>query len=252
LKMSDLVRKFGVKRTTFVEAIRRSPNAQGYIDGAISELLAQRALEKQGFELERIKEKWGGKKLHFGDFYISKAGRNRWYLLESKGLKSNSEEFKHLNNKKNLNRFLKKHNRRLKLFVTDASRRKWVDANFSEDLDELMEHVKVLETHLVAGKGTNRREINTPLKDEFHILCLDLFLRTKKREFIFADPRDLEPSESHPKHLQQNYVVDILLKGIRDRPRIKPPWHRSILEVWHDTRRPVKDGERQVDTRSAL
>lgn len=38
----------------------RSPNAQGYISGSISELLLKNHLESLGYMVERIREKWEG------------------------------------------------------------------------------------------------------------------------------------------------------------------------------------------------
>ena len=252
MRIEELLSQFGVDIETFVEALRRSPNARGYIDGAISELVVQRKLGGLGFELLRIKEKWEGPKLHFGDFYISKKGADTWYVLESKGLKSNSEDWHNLNTKRSLIRFLKNNNDTLELFDTENELLRWVDEHFTSDLGQLKQRVKVLETHFVSGTGTANREIATPRKDEFNFISLDLFLRTNKREYIFTDPNDLESSEGHPEHLKQNYVVDIVLEGIRSEPIIRPPWHRNILDVWDDNKRPVRKEDRQIDTRSDL
>jgi len=69
-KIKNFINKlFNVKIETFFAAIRLSPNAQGYIGGAITELLLKEELEKNNYELLRIKEKWEGKKHqnHHGD-----------------------------------------------------------------------------------------------------------------------------------------------------------------------------------------
>ena len=42
----------------FLEALRISPNAQGYVNGSITELLLKQHLEGLGYEVKRIKEKW--------------------------------------------------------------------------------------------------------------------------------------------------------------------------------------------------
>jgi len=89
---------FGVTEEVFNEALNSSPSAVGYIAGAISEVLLKNYLEIQGFEVIRIKEKPSGgnnakNSQARGDFYIRKKGsdEDRWLVVESKGLKSNSE-----------------------------------------------------------------------------------------------------------------------------------------------------------------
>jgi hypothetical protein len=252
MEIEDLLAQFGVDLETFVEALRRSPNARGYIDGAISELLIQRKLEKLGFELLRIKEKWKGPKKHFGDFYISKKGDDKWYVLESKGVKSNSEDWHKLFKRESLAGFLREHGERLGLFDTEREIDNWIEKYYTSDKRELLKRVRVLETHFVSGKGTAGRRIATPRKDEFDYIALDLFLRTGKREYIFADPKDLDSARGYAEHLKQNYVVDILLEGVRSEPVIRPPWHKSIMGIWDERKRPVTKEDRQVDTRSDL
>ena len=92
----------------FLEALKLSPNAQGYVSGSITELLLKQHIENQGYEVERIREKWEGSKHpnHRGDFYFSKTGTDRWFVLESKGIKSNSEKWHKLFNRNNLIQFL--------------------------------------------------------------------------------------------------------------------------------------------------
>lgn len=65
----------------FLEALKLSPNAQGYVSGSITELLLKKKLEEEyGFEVKRIREKWEGKKhpQHHGDYYFRKT-RARHY-----------------------------------------------------------------------------------------------------------------------------------------------------------------------------
>ena len=61
--------KLKVDEETFLEALKMSPNSQGYVVGAITELLLRRHLENLGYEVKRIKEKWEGDKHpnHKGD-----------------------------------------------------------------------------------------------------------------------------------------------------------------------------------------
>lgn len=94
----NILKHFGVDERVFLEALKQSPSAQGYIMGAISEVLLKEYLEAKGFEVIRIKEKpsGGNNAKNYearGDFYIRKNGSNddSWLVFESKGLKSNSE-----------------------------------------------------------------------------------------------------------------------------------------------------------------
>ncbi|MCS6830002.1 MAG: hypothetical protein NZ749_05085, partial [bacterium] len=61
----------------FYEALRLSPNAQGYVMGSITELLLKKKLEEEyRCEVRRIREKWEGRKhpRHRGDFYFRPPG----------------------------------------------------------------------------------------------------------------------------------------------------------------------------------
>ena len=113
-------RVFKTTVEVFLEALKLSPNAQGYVSGSITELLLKRKLEEEyGLELKRIREKWEGRKhpRHHGDFYFRKPGSPCWYVLESKGVKSNSEKWHKLYNFDNLKNFL----------ITNADKIPWVN-----------------------------------------------------------------------------------------------------------------------------
>ncbi|RME89607.1 MAG: hypothetical protein D6770_04130 [Anaerolineae bacterium] len=119
-KLTHFVQK--VFKTTveiFLEALRLSPNAQGYVLGSITELLLKRELESLGFEVKRIREKWEGRKhpRHHGDFYFRKTDTPHWFVLEAKGVKSNSEKWHRLYNLENLKRFL----------IAHAEKIHWID-----------------------------------------------------------------------------------------------------------------------------
>ncbi|MCK6462424.1 MAG: hypothetical protein L6Q29_01220 [Candidatus Pacebacteria bacterium] len=114
--LSDYIKnRFGVDEDIFLEAINISPSARGYIMGAISELFLAEYLKKKGFEVLRIKEKpKGGNNAKSsearGDFYIRpiNSEEDKWLVIESKGLKSNSEfRGDKLNSPDKLFRFLK-------------------------------------------------------------------------------------------------------------------------------------------------
>ena len=242
---------FNVDLEVFMEALRINPSAQGYVLGAISEYLLKTLLESQGYELLRIMEKWKGKKplRHHGDFYIRKKGSTHWYVLESKGLKSNSEEWHNLNRKRSLVRSLKTWNKTSKVFSSQKEIEAWCDANFESDLNKI--HLKVLETHFVAGRSS-QREIATSRNDEFDYVAVDLQLRTGKHEFIFARPTDLAPSKGHPQHLQQNYVIDILLQGKKEYLSIEPPWYWKLDQIFDDSKVPIDEKDMQIDRRAYI
>jgi hypothetical protein len=108
-KLENFVTKtFKTTLDIFLEAIRLSPNAQGYVNGSITELLLKRHIENMGYEVKRIREKWEGKKHanHHGDFYFRKNGSVNWFVLESKGVKSNTEDWNKLYNLPRLKKML--------------------------------------------------------------------------------------------------------------------------------------------------
>jgi len=127
MNIYDKIKKFveRVFKTTleiFLEALKLSPNAQGYVSGSITELLLKKELEeKYGFEVKRIREKWQGKKhlQHHGDFYFRKLDTPYWYVIESKGVKSNSEKWHKLYNFGNLKKFL----------IIHADKIPWINCN---------------------------------------------------------------------------------------------------------------------------
>lgn len=118
------------------------PNAQGYVAGSISELLLKQMLESKGFEVRRIREKWGGTKQHYGDFYIRAPDSPRWFVVEVKGIKSNSEKWHKLYNYDNLKKFLYQHAHIIKWLqdLNDQEQIKqierWIEANLPRFLQE--------------------------------------------------------------------------------------------------------------------
>lgn len=297
--LSDYIKsKFAIGEDIFLEALRLSPNARGYISGAISEFLLRDFITSKGYEIMRIKEKWEGDKHpnHHGDFYVCKKGTGDWFVLESKGVKSNSEKWHKLFNKDNLIAFLAKHIKRtpfkskkeiirfvsenLKLFekeygsnlytLNDVRKYKEASRNTqkSEDMKLLrklsqsdlertlnkrlayvMQFVRILETHLVSGGSKkSARKQATPRSDEFHLLALDLYLRTGKHQFIFANPKRLTPSTKDKNHLQQNYIVDVLVK--KEELKLIAPWTDNFDEVFSTLKKPVSEKDMQIDERN--
>lgn len=103
-----VTRTFKTTLEIFLEALKLSPNAQGYVSGSITELLLKKKLEESGYEVKRIREKWEGRKhaRHHGDFYFRKNTQSPWYVLESKGVKSNTEDWNKLYNYSRLMKML--------------------------------------------------------------------------------------------------------------------------------------------------
>ena len=91
-----LQKQYNVDSETIIEALKMSPSAQGYIHGALSEILLARYLTEKGYDVVRIKEKPSGgfdskKEGYKGDFLINKSGTTDYYVVECKGLKTNAE-----------------------------------------------------------------------------------------------------------------------------------------------------------------
>jgi len=306
---------FGVDVDTYLEALKMSPSAQGYILGSISEILLKRYLEKREYEVVRIKEKPSGgynaKNYEArGDFYIRKKnkwGNDEWLVVESKGLKSNSEfRGSKLDSPKKVYNFLKSkifdHNRsNERIYKKSYStylkiKRKWERANpgnvfpefkcnkefpgpetfylkglwnsekdliewinsfseyyFTEEAYRKIDGIiTILETH----QPSKRKGIVTgieqaaPLVYDFNIMCVDLFLRTRKHEFVFMNSEEISHSPTSPEHLYQNYTIDILVKDLKPIPVIQRPWYRNIEDCIKITKPSFRSmDESQVDNR---
>lgn len=144
-KLENFVSKvFKTTLEIFLEALKLSPNAQGYVSGSITELLLKKHLEFLGYSVERIREKWEGKKHpnHHGDFYF-KDKKGNYFVLESKGVKSNSEKWHKLFNYSKLKTFLFSHHDKIKWI--DKSKRiesqidTWIKNNLPKFLNEYNE-----------------------------------------------------------------------------------------------------------------
>jgi hypothetical protein len=314
-EFEQFVRKFfGISTDIFLQALRSSPSANGYIMGAISELLLKQHIEELGYEVLRIKEKPAGgnnaKNVEArGDFYIRKHGseENQWLVVESKGLKSNSEfRGSKLDDKTKLFRFLKRlvfteENNQQKIY--DKGHRAYIikktiweaknpgkefppfnwkvqtagaiNVSLSEiwkNEKELKDWVEQLDAEVFTEKAYRSREgaivilethqpsirvgaitgisQTAPLVADFNIMAVDLFLRTGKHEFVFMNPEQISHSPTSPEHLYQNYTVDILIRGKKAEPIIRPPWYKDIdqlIEATSPTPRPLD--ETQLDSR---
>ncbi|MBI9038103.1 MAG: hypothetical protein JEY97_08230 [Bacteroidales bacterium] len=305
--------KFGVSIKTFQEALKLNPGAEGYILGSIGELLFKDYIESIGYEALRIKEKpdggYNAKSTEArGDFYIRKKGseQDKWYVVECKGVKSNSEKRSGLIKQSSCINILTKHSVNREKHITSIlksgknayskSKEKWEKKNkgrfpkfkwskinpgagipdltdlwnskkdieewlksfsrnsFSEDAYwNLIAPIRLLQTHMPSTRidPVTKLKSTGPLVTEFNILCVDLFLKTGKHEFVYANANDLNPQAKSPNHLQQNYTIDILTKkdNYKRHPLLKP-WYDSIDECIKVTKpKPRNLDESQLDKR---
>jgi hypothetical protein len=243
-------KQFGVKPPVFLEALLMSPNARGYILGSLSELLLRDELHRLSYKTLRIKEKWVGPKLHHGDYYVSSDGKC-WFVVESKGLKSNSERWHKIAQiiaeAKALEAWFKR--------KRGGEIKEWWDRLPATRKQKILvagsfNKARILETHFVSGTaGRAGRKIATPRKSEFHIVALDLYLRTGRHEFIYAPSGELPSPAGHPDHLKQNYLIDIVVPGVDTEPTLPRPWTRDFASVFKKLKNPVSPNEMQVDQR---
>ncbi len=242
---------FGVDEEVVIEAILDSPNARGYIIGSISELLLRNTLLNQGFHVLRIKEKWEGPKKHHGDFYISKDEKN-WYVIESKGLKSNSEKWARTGE---INYYKKLSEKK-----TDTPDKKWFDALPANQKHLLkdepnQEMIRLCQTHMPSGKKTNEskeggRTQASPRFDEFHLLAVDMYTKTGKHDFVFAVSDKLARSQKDHNHLLQNYFITLVMPtSLQPLTPLASPWTFDLSSVFSELRNPIKMSEMQVDQR---
>jgi hypothetical protein len=293
--MTDLTnyikKKFGIDETKYLEVLRMSPGAEGYLLGSLGELLFKEYAESLGYEVLRIKEKpEGGNNAKSedarGDFYIRKKDslKDEWLVVECKGVKSNSEKRSGLTNPKSCLTMLTKHvierakhvtsiynsgemsyetakldwsNKNTGIFPSFGWNKNnpgagipdltgiWKDKNeietwlnsfsddaFSEDAFwDLTAPVRLLQTHMPSTRIDTVTNIKStgPLVSEFNILCVDLFLKTGKHEFVFVNSRQLNHQAKSPNHLQQNYTIDILVEkdGFK-RHNLLKPWYNDL------------------------
>jgi hypothetical protein len=243
-------REFGVDAVQVVQALLLSPNARGYVLGSLTEILLKAHLEARGYKALRIKEKWAGTKLHHGDLYVTK-NESDWYVLESKGLKSNSERWLRISDIDPSPEGLRAWFARKR----DQEFKPWWDGLTAERQNAIADsgrfaEAKVLYTHFVSGRGGNtRRVIATPRKDEFHAVAIDLFLRTDRHEFAFAAPSQLASARRHSDHLKQNYLIDIVVPNVDVGPTLRAPWTWDFDELFSRFTNPVAREDMQVDER---
>ncbi|MBM3302757.1 MAG: hypothetical protein FJY85_22765, partial [Deltaproteobacteria bacterium] len=103
----------------------------------------------------------------------------------------------------------------------------------------------VIETHKPSKREAPVTGIKqaAPLVSDFSVLAVDLFLRTGRHEFAFVNPETISHSPTSPEHLYQNYTIDILIPGLKARPRFIPPWYGDFDECVAKT----KPASRKLD-----
>lgn len=105
------------------------------------------------------------------------------------------------------------------------------DSNFTEDAFRKGVGVyKMLQTHKPSRRidPYTGYEIAAPLKSDFSLLAVDLFQRIGVHKFVFVNPDVISSSPEYPNHLYQNYLIDIIIPGIKDNLDIKFPWYENI------------------------
>lgn len=117
---------------------------------------------------------------------------------------------------------------------------------------DLTAPIRLIQTHMPSSRIDKLGIKSTgPLVSEFNILCLDLFLRTGKHEFIFVNSQQLNHQAASPNHLQQNYTIDILIeKEGFQRHKLLKPWYDNLDKCITETKpKPRKLDISQLDSR---
>lgn len=233
LKLEAFVKKtFKTTLEIFLEAIRMSPNAQGYVSGSITELLLKQHLEGLGYEVKRIKEKWEGKKHanHHGDFYFRKNESNSWFVLESKGVKSNTEDWNKLYNLPRLKKMLFDYNEIIHWLdrgkEIEPQIDEWITANLPEmvgasvlytyeEIHDYLNNPPKKETaKMVAMQALSeysREEIDTMIKDRLkYVMSKVMVLDT---HFVSGTSGASERTQATPRKDEFNIIsINIVLR----------------------------------------
>jgi len=130
------------------------------------------------------------------------------------------------------------------LWSTKEEIKKWLDTFKAKDFDEnaywdLTAPVRLLQTHMPSTRIDTITNIKStgPLVSEFNILCVDLFLKTGKHEFVFVNSTELNHQGKSPNHLQQNYTIDILTaKDDYKRHNLLKPWYNDLSLCIEETK----------------
>ena len=214
----------------FFQALRMSPNAQGYVGGSITEVLVMKELKKHSLKVYRIREKWEGSKHknHRGDFYFQY--KKKWYVIEVKGIKSNSEIWHKLYNKKNLTDFLIKYSSLLpwveSKYPVESQIEKWLKNNlpyFYSKYSASLYSFDEVRRYCVNGRKTDKARIISKLKsksqDEINALINERvrYVRSKisvlETHFVSGTSGGGDRKQATPRFGEFNLLaVDIYLK----------------------------------------
>lgn len=216
----------------FLEAMKLSPNAQGYVSGSITELLLKKKLEEEyGFEVKRIREKWEGKKhsRHHGDFYFRRTDPPYWYVIESKGVKSNSEKWHRLYNFENLKIFLLNHADKIPWINRrhDVERQiaEWIYANLPKFRNEYSSHLYEYEEvqkykpkretekarAIAALRIYTRDQINDMIEERLNYVMSRI--RVLETHFVSGTSGSSERTQATPRKDEFNVIaIDIVLR----------------------------------------
>lgn len=217
----------------FFEALKLSPNAQGYVSGSISELLLKQHLETLGFEVKRIREKWEGKKHpnHHGDFYFRRPNES-WFVLESKGIKSNSEKWHKLYNYDKLRKFLYDHSDKINWIDNSKDIEpqiiNWIDQNLSKfqnefktllyDYEEIQKYLKNAPKRETAKskvinllKNYSREQIGKMIDERLNYVCSKV--KVLETHFVSGTSGTSERTQATPRKDEFNLIsIDIFLR----------------------------------------
>lgn len=231
---SFVSRTFKTTLDIFLAALKMSPNAQGYVNGSVTELLLKQHLETLGYEVKRIREKWEGKKHpnHHGDFYFRKKETSSWFVLESKGVKSNSEKWHKLYNYEKLKKFLYNHYEKLSFIDSSSDIEKqiedWIYTNLPKfrdeykdslyDYEEIQKHNSRNSTRqtekgriIDSLRGFSREEINNKISERLDYLMQKI--RVLETHFVSGTSGSSERTQATPRKNEFNAIsVDLMLR----------------------------------------
>ena len=225
-------RVFKTNLEIFLEALKLSPNAQGYVSGSITELLLKKKLEEEyGFEVKRIREKWEGIKHpnHHGDFYFRKPESTLWYVMESKGVKSNSEKWHKIYNFENLKNFMIAHSEKIYWVDHNGNKEeqivKWINQNLPKFQNEFTSNVyeyeeiqkynprrqTVKSQAISALKNLSRDEINAIVESRLNYVISKI--RVLETHFVSGKSASSDRTQATPRKDEFNTIsIDIFLR----------------------------------------
>lgn len=225
-------RVFKTSLEILLEALKLSPNAQGYVSGSITELLLKKKLEGLGYEVKRIREKWEGKKhsRHHGDFYFRNNPQSPWFVLESKGVKSNTEDWNKLYNYPRLKKMLFDYNEVIhwinKHEEIEPQIDRWIDDNlptlkdaptlytYEEIHDYLNKPPKKETEKLIAMKrlaDKTRDEIDNMIQERLEFVMSKVMVLDT--HFVSGTSGSSERTQATPRKDEFNLIsVDIVLR----------------------------------------